>query len=588
MPKKMSFPQKTRRWWVGVIVLTALTGSTVFTVLTGTGVMPLKAIAQSQPVARKPVTILDADLIRVGLSDNTMTQQEYPYAMIGASGEYRVVSKSDNRVLVTVPSENSMTISRTSAGFTLAVKNKATYGPFLGALRVEPITPGAKLKLMNVTRKGTVPSYRGVFELIPGYSSPAKFSVVNVLPMQDYLKAVVPNELPISYGYEAVKAQAVAARNYAIRPREKPWPQFDICDSQYCQAYYGAQTEHPQTTKALEETQGLVALYDGEPILALYSSSHGGHSENYENAFSDAKTNQFPGTPIPYLKGRPDIGQPDDLMTEAGVRAFYSNPQARSFDIQSPNYRWQRQWTRLALEDLINTQMAKASQENFTRPFVTPAFPAGAKIGTFKQFRVLRRGVSGKIMQLAIDGSNGTWVVSKEFVIRSILRTNNRFLPSANVFFDMVKDPNGNIIEVKATGGGFGHGVGMSQLGASYLSKRNQPFVKILQHYYPGVSIGSIPLIASQGNGMMTHFFVHEPQGVLFVKSTEEAVVDVSINGSNMQVKVAPNQRVQRVLSSELVAGKLNELKLVPGSQSSSMVRAWIELAPPSTNPIQL
>src|SRR5207247_2309085 len=82
--------------------------------------------------------------------------------------------------------------------------------------------PDGRIKITSITRKGIPPSYRGVFELVPAKSSPEKFSAVNVLPMQDYLKAVVPNELPIQYGYEAVKAQAVAARNYAIHPRGHP------------------------------------------------------------------------------------------------------------------------------------------------------------------------------------------------------------------------------------------------------------------------------------------------------------------------------------------------------------------------------
>jgi stage II sporulation protein D len=78
---------------------------------------------------------------------------------------------------------------------------------------------------------------------------------VNVLPLEDYLKGVVPNELPVRFGLEALKAQAVAARNYTIRPRTRVYHNFDVCDSVQCQVYFGANTEHPLSNKAIEETK---------------------------------------------------------------------------------------------------------------------------------------------------------------------------------------------------------------------------------------------------------------------------------------------------------------------------------------------
>lgn len=534
-------------------------------------------------------TILDADLIRVGISNDAMTELEYPSATLSATGRFQVTNKATGQLVFEGQPNQPIRMSRNNSGFWLDTSNlSGRIGPFNSDLQIKPLSSDDQLKILSVTRKGIIPTYRGLFEITPGYSGPDKFTVVNVLPMQDYLKAVVPNELPYSYGYEAVKAQAVAARNYAIHPREKPWPQFDICDSQYCQAYYGANTEHPQTTRAILETQGLIALYHGEPILALYSSSHGGYSENYENAFSDPKTNRFPATPIPYLRGGPDRGGPRDLSTEKAARAFYSDTGADSYDVLSPNYRWQKLWGRQELEAMINQNLAAASKDTLTRAFVKPAFPAGGRIGTLKALNVSRRGVSGKVMRLEIEGSNGAWTLDKEFVIRRVLKHNGRFLPSANVVFNHLRDKNGALLAVKAIGGGFGHGVGMSQLGASYLSKHGKPFTEILQHYYKGIAIGTIPIMAKGNQGMKTEFFVSSPKGMLYIQSADKDPVRLAIN--NQDLTVSPDETGRAVTSvvSYLKPETLNELKLYPSKNPSNTVKAWIELYTAKDKPEQV
>lgn len=527
---------------------------------------------------QQPSTILDADLIRVGISDDGMTELEYPQATIAVTGPFRITGKSSGNLILSGPGNSNIRVTRSSSGFFLEPTGGTRIGPFSETLEVKPTGAESLLKVTSVTRKGIIPAYRGIFEILPGYSGPSKFTVVNVLPLQDYLKAVVPNELPFSYGYEAVKAQAVAARNYAIRPREKAWPQFDICDSQYCQAYYGANTEHPQTNRAIQETQGLVALHREEPILALYSSAHGGYAENYENAFSDPKTNLFPGTPIEYLRGGPDIGNSMDLTKEREARAFYTSRPANSFDILSPNYRWQKQWRRQELETIINQNLAVVSQESLTRPFVKPAFPKGGSIGRLKALEVTERGVSGKAMRLKIIGTHGTWTLEKEFVIRKVLKHNGRFLPSANVVFDAIRDPSGNLLVMKAFGGGFGHGVGMSQLGASYLSKRGKSFIDILQHYYKGVSIGTVPITTQASQGMKTDFFAKAPQGILFIKSTDSRPVRVAVNDRLIEAIPGKEGEYSLDVGSLLKPDHLNTLQLYPTENASTVAKAWIEL----------
>jgi stage II sporulation protein D len=138
--------------------------------------------------------------------------------------------------------------------------------------------------------------YRGRLEV---FANPrGALTVVNVLSLEDYVRGVVPNELsPGSYpAIEALKAQAVAARTYAIRNRNQFAAQgFDLLPTTRSQVYGGLSTEQPLSTRAVEETRGIVATYQNEPINALYTSTCGGRTEDAENIFNEA---------TPYLRGR--------------------------------------------------------------------------------------------------------------------------------------------------------------------------------------------------------------------------------------------------------------------------------------------
>ena len=139
-------------------------------------------------------------------------------------------------------------------------------------------------------------SYRGKLEVFP--NARGTLTVVNVIGLEDYVRGVVPNELsPGGYpAIEALKAQAVAARTYAVKNLHQFADQgFDLLPTTRSQVYGGLSTEHPLSTRAVEETRGIVATYEGEPINALYTSTCGGRTEDVENIFDQA---------VPYLRGR--------------------------------------------------------------------------------------------------------------------------------------------------------------------------------------------------------------------------------------------------------------------------------------------
>jgi len=147
--------------------------------------------------------------------------------------------------------------------------------------------------------------YRGKFEVF--MNDKQQLTVINILPMEDYIRGVVPMELNVTQ-LEAMKAQAVAARTYALRNRGQFKNEgFDLLPTPASQAYGGLSKENELTNRAVDSTRGLVAYYDGEPINALYSSTCGGHTEDVEKIFG--------GPALPYLRGvscsieREDLGK---------------------------------------------------------------------------------------------------------------------------------------------------------------------------------------------------------------------------------------------------------------------------------------
>src|SRR5437588_10550033 len=135
--------------------------------------------------------------------------------------------------------------------------------------------------------------YRGKIEVFA--NTRGALTVVNVIGLEDYVRGVVPNEL--SYpAIEALKAQAIAARTYALKNRGQfAFDGYDLLPTTRSQVYRGLTSETPLTSRAVDETRGMIATYNGEPINALYTSTCGGRTEESENIFNEA---------APYLRGR--------------------------------------------------------------------------------------------------------------------------------------------------------------------------------------------------------------------------------------------------------------------------------------------
>jgi stage II sporulation protein D len=187
-------------------------------------------------------------------------------------------------------------------------------------VRIEP--PAAPLEID--TR-----AYRGAIEIFG--NTRRTLTVVNALPLEAYLRGVVPNELnPAAFGQlEALKAQAVAARTYIHRNMgQYKKEEYDICATDACQVYFGALTEDPLATQAIVETRGVIAAYEGKPINALYSSTCGGRTEDAEHIFNEkvpylvSTSCEYKHPDMAFATSRAIANWKDGVLAVAGVKTY--------------------------------------------------------------------------------------------------------------------------------------------------------------------------------------------------------------------------------------------------------------------------
>lgn len=368
-------------------------------------------------------------------------------------------------------------------------------------LILEPLK-GSSFTFSSITReyaKGrSNPVYQGELE---AFVRSGKIRIGLRIDLDQYLKGVLQSEIPASYPIEAIKAQAVAARTYALRPRinHMKHDSINVCDSYLCCQYFGGTKSAASANhlNAIAQTAGQVLTYNSEPILALFSSNSGGHTENFENCFSDPDTKEFPPPALPYLKGvwETKSGKAPralDLSHESDLRAFYAMAPFTE-DKASSHYRWKVHLTANQLESNLHNNVAKLLKNPETSPYIVA--PKSAEFGHISEFKALKRGVAGTIIELGVSTSSGEWIIKKELVIRdffSVPQASLKRLKSARIFFDQNKDKLGLLADLTISGTGWGHGVGMQQSGASGFAKAGLDYQSILKLYYSNVAIDKV------------------------------------------------------------------------------------------------
>lgn len=513
-------------------------------------------------------TVEYKDIVRVGISDNNFSNLYYHTVTISATDEYVVYDKKTSEEIVTVPACIPLKFELNNGKMDLYSDSLIKSG-IKDPIGVKTTDCGF-LSVQGLKRGGKQALYRGEFEISLADNGCKGFNLINVLPLEAYLRGVVPNEMPVSFGIEALKAQTIAARNYTLRPRTVIYHNFDVCDSVQSQVYFGANTENPLSDEAVKKTEGLFALYDGDLILALYSSTAGGFTEDYENVFLAPEWEKKPVAALPYLRGKAD--KEFEIKNEKDVEDFYlTSPD--SHDTKSKFYRWEVAWDKAELEEILKKTLAQNAKSGFVSPDFKPE-----NFGNLQEIKVISRGVSGKAIAVEIKTDRKDFVVKKELIIRKVFKKGSRMLNSANIIVQKNLDENGNLSGFKFLGGGFGHGVGLSQFGAGYMDSCGASFDEILQHYYTGIAIGTFPTVI-KNEKVTQKFYSPQGKGVLIIENPKNVknftfiINDVEINLSESDLCEKTAIDLDRFIKKD------NKVEFLPTGGDS--VKVWIEVYRP-------
>lgn len=378
---------------------------------------------------------------------------------------------------------------------------------------------GGKIQIKSISRGSGVysPEYRGNIEI---ERVDEGYIVINEVNLEDYLYGVIPSEMPTSYGLEAAKVQAVCARSYAYT---------QVYANRFCD--YGAHIDDsttsqvynntPETTlsiQAVKDTKGQLLSFEGNIISTNFFSTSCGVTADSGDVWSNYSTKEFPTTSTDYLRShyqRDKNTETVELSDEDKFRAFILNKKLPSFDADFAWYRWSTTITADQIEATFNKsigarykvqpKLIKTLDENNifrSRPI--------EDIGEILDIKVYSRGKSGIITEMVITTAKGVYKIGTEYNIRlliapinyveggkSVIITRNdgktssdlALMPSAFYVIDKTYDSKGLLATVTFNGGGYGHGVGMSQNGAKAMVDLGYKYEDILKHYYAGTEI---------------------------------------------------------------------------------------------------
>lgn len=369
---------------------------------------------------------------------------------------------------------------------------------------IVPAALTGKVSLLSVSRNQGIPGYRGSIEIVRREKDGEDaLYVVNEVLLEEYLYAVVPSEMPSSYPQEALKAQAICARTYAYGHMLQPSNRAigaHVDDSAGYQVYNNI-LEQDSTTTAVKETSGQLLYAGGALVDTYYYSTSCGFG-------SDAKIwKGGSGENPPYLQAK-RLGTSQDgtytkesMMQEEIFADFISQTFTEDFEVKEGWYRWTYTVKEIDRERMLSTLQSryKANKklvltQNKAGEFVSEPIE---KLGEIKEISIVKRNEGGVADEMLIETKDAVIKVITEHNIRYVLcdgvtRIHRQdgsdvematLLPSAFFVIEAVKDGE-NVAGYILTGGGFGHGVGMSQNGARSMANLNYTAQEILQFFY--------------------------------------------------------------------------------------------------------
>ena len=328
-------------------------------------------------------------------------------------------------------------------------------------------------------------------------------AALNEIPLEDYLKSVISSEMSASAPMECLKGHAILSRSWLLagldrkkKTKETSIPAwktiekegevirwydrtdhdlFDVCADDHCQRYQGiTKIISEQAEEAVRETCGMVITYQDEICDARYSKACGGITEDFDTAWDDKR--------VPYLASISDAPVPHQpIGTEEEASAWiFSDPEAYchakdehllkkilpDFDRETKTFfRWRVEYSRQELEEILREK-------------------SGFDFGTLKEIVPLSRGPSGRIYRLKIVGTKRSIVVGKELEIRRWLSRSHLYSSAFLVTVEAER--------ITLHGAGWGHGVGLCQIGAAVMATQGFSAEEILKHYFRGVEIKKV------------------------------------------------------------------------------------------------
>lgn len=334
---------------------------------------------------------------------------------------------------------------------------------------------------------------------------------INILPVEDYLVSVISSEMSATSSLEFLKSHAVISRSWLlaqIEDRDRKnvhkslqqnfttdenciirWYDredhklFDVCADDHCQRYQGiTKASNPSVAKAVKETEGMALMYGDEICDARFSKCCGGVSETFDTCWDDKD--------YPYLQPVIDDSEnkdiPDLSIEENAEKWIRTTPAAfcnthdekvlkqilSNYDQETTDfYRWKVKYSQKEISELIHRK-------------------TGIEFGDIKDLIPMQRGKSGRISRLKIVGTLRTVTIGKELEIRRALSESHLF--SSAFVVDKTEVAGSVPSEFTITGAGWGHGVGLCQIGAAMMGEKGYSYDKILLHYYRNAEIKKV------------------------------------------------------------------------------------------------
>ncbi len=390
--------------------------------------------------------------------DNIRFSPSHPFVVQNAQGKQ--LAKGQGGEVWTAKLENGQPHLISPQGQKITFSKAVTVVPLADSpvqaptILVKTLLTGAGMSWATVGDK----EYRGKLQILHN-TSLHTLVPINIVTLDEYVQGIIASEMPAGFPQEALRAQAVLARTYALKHKGKHKTYgYDLCDSQNCQVYGGVTAETVPGNAAVENTLGQVMMYKNKPIESVFSANCGGATQSAKDAG---------WTDTPYLHTVSDYQQFDfEHLEPYHFKALLQYPSAAyskyNKHVSLAAFRWARVVSEKELREVIKNQKKDIGQ-------ITALIPQ-------------ERSRAGYVTKLLVKGTKGSVTLHKENVIRNNLSVG---MLRSSYFIVQPNYQNRQLKYFVFYGGGWGHGVGFCQTGAAGRADAGQKYTEILQHYFP-------------------------------------------------------------------------------------------------------